>query len=47
MRKRREGASGDYGGVGVGMIRWGLYVGKGWLIQWVGVGCDGVRVGLS
>ncbi len=43
---QRGGASRGYGGVGVGMIRWDV-CGEGWVVQEVGVGCDGVGVGLG
>jgi hypothetical protein len=45
-RMQRGGASRGYGGVGVGMIRWDV-CGEGWVVQEVGVGCDGVGVGLG
>ncbi len=50
MRAEAEAARGRKRGLRrswVGMIRWGLYVGKGWVVQRVGVGCERVEVGLS
>ena len=35
-----------YDGVGVGMVQWGIWVGKGRVAQEVGIYSDGVKVGV-